>query len=278
VTITQGTPRASAGEQAREQRGMSLTLRIWRQKDPSVKGRMVTYQVTDISPDMSFLEMLDVLNEQLILDGDDPVAFDHDCREGICGMCGVMINGTAHGNGLPGRTAQTTTCQLHMRSFQDGDTITIEPWRSAAFPVIKDLAVDRRAFDRIIQAGGYISAPTGTAPEAHSILVDKKSADAAFDAATCIGCGACVAACPNGSSMLFTAAKVTHLGLMPQGQPERNDRVVNMVAQQDAEGFGGCTNIGECSAACPKGISMETISRLNHDLLGALRAGARPKS
>jgi succinate dehydrogenase / fumarate reductase, iron-sulfur subunit len=276
VTTTERATRPTDGQA--EKRGMNLTLRIWRQKDPSVKGTMVTYQVNDISPDMSFLEMLDVLNEQLILAGDDPVAFDHDCREGICGMCGVMINGTAHGNGLPGRTGQTTTCQLHMRSFKDGDTITIEPWRAAAFPVIKDLAVDRGAFDRIIQAGGYISAPTGTAPEAHSILVDKKSADAAFDAATCIGCGACVAACPNGSSMLFTAAKVTHLGLMPQGQPERNDRVINMVAQQDAEGFGGCTNIGECAAACPKGISMETISRLNHDLLGALRAGARPKS
>ena len=255
-----------------EQRTMHLTLKIWRQKGPSVKGKLVTYQVSDISTDMSFLEMLDVLNEKLILDGDDPVAFDHDCREGICGMCGVMINGKAHG-GL-----QTTTCQLHMRSFTDGDTIVIEPWRSRAFPVIKDLAVDRRSLDRIIQSGGYISVPTGTAPEAHAVPVPKKDSDAAFDAATCIGCGACVAACPNGSSMLFTAAKVTHLGLMPQGQPERNDRVINMVAQQDREGFGGCTNIGECSAACPKGISMETISRLNHDLLGALRAGARPKS
>jgi succinate dehydrogenase / fumarate reductase, iron-sulfur subunit len=221
---------------------------------------------------MSFLEMLDVLNEQLILQGDDPVAFDHDCREGICGMCGVVINGMAHG------PQQTTTCQLHMRSFKDGDTIDVEPWRATAFPIIKDLAVDRRALDRIIQAGGYISVPTGTAPEAHATPVPKKDADNAFDAATCIGCGACVAACPNASSMLFTAAKVTHLGLLPQGQPERNDRVVNMVAQQDREGFGGCTNIGECSAACPKGISMETISRLNHDLLGALRAGARPKS
>jgi succinate dehydrogenase / fumarate reductase iron-sulfur subunit len=251
---------------------MNLTLRIWRQKDPSVKGKMVTYKVSDISPDMSFLEMLDVLNERLILDGDDPVAFDHDCREGICGMCGVMINGQAHG------PQQTTTCQLHMRSFKDGDTIDIEPWRASAFPVIKDLAVDRGALDRIIQAGGYISVPTGPAPEAHSMPVPKKDADAAFDAATCIGCGACVAACPNASSMLFTAAKVTHLGLLPQGQPERNDRVINMVAQQDYEGFGGCTNIGECAAACPKGISMETISRLNHDLLGALRAGARPKS
>lgn len=267
--MTHGATRSG---QTSEKRGMNLTLRIWRQKDPTVKGKMVTYKVTDISPDMSFLEMLDVLNEQLITNGEDPVAFDHDCREGICGMCGVMINGQAHG------PQQTTTCQLHMRSFRTGDTIDIEPWRAAAFPVIKDLAVDRRAFDRIIQAGGYITAPTGTAPEAHSTPVPKNDSDAAFDAATCIGCGACVAACPNASSMLFTAAKVTHLGLLPQGQPERNDRVVNMVAQQDREGFGGCTNIGECSAACPKGISMETISRLNHDLLGALRAGTRPKS
>ena len=254
------------------QRGMTLTLRVWRQKDASVKGRMVTYKLTDISPDMSFLEMLDVLNEQLILDGEEPVAFDHDCREGICGSCGLMINGIAHG------PQQTTTCQLHMRSFEDGDKIDIEPWRSGAFPVIKDLVVDRGAFDRIIASGGYISAPTGAAPEAHSSPVRKVDADKAFDAATCIGCGACVAACPNGSAMLFTAAKVSHLGLLPQGQPERDARVIHMVAQQDAEGFGGCTNIGECSAVCPKGISMETISRLNHDLLGALRAGGVPKS
>ena len=251
---------------------MNLTLRIWRQPDAASKGELVTYQVEGISPDMSFLEMLDVLNEQLIMSGDDPVAFDHDCREGICGMCGVMINGQAHG------PQQTTTCQLHMRSFKDGDTIDIEPWRASGFPVIKDLAVDRRALDRIIQSGGYISAPTGTAPEAHSVPVPKNDADAAFDAATCIGCGACVAACPNASSMLFTAAKVTALGELPQGQPERDTRVVGMVSQHDHEGFGGCTNIGECSAVCPKGISMENISRLNHDLLGALRAGAVPKS
>ena len=251
---------------------MNLTLRVWRQRDRTQKGKMVTYRVTDVSPDMSFLEMLDVLNEKLILDGDDPVAFDHDCREGICGSCGLMIDGIAHG------PEQATVCQLHMRSFKDGDTIDIEPWRSGGFPVIKDLAVDRSALDRIISAGGYISAPTGTAPEAHSVLVPKKNSDAAFDAATCIGCGACVAACPNGSAMLFTAAKVSHLGLMPQGQPERDTRVLRMVAQQDAEDFGGCTNIGECSAVCPKGISMETISRLNHDLLGALRAGAVPAS
>ena len=251
---------------------MNLTLKVWRQVNPTVKGKMVSYHVTDVSPDMSFLEMLDVLNEKLILDGDDPVAFDHDCREGICGSCGLMINGIAHG------PEQTTTCQLHMRSFRDGDTIDIEPWRSGGFPVVKDLVVDRSALDRIIAVGGYISAPTGTAPEAHSTPVPKKNSDAAFDAATCIGCGACVAACPNGSAMLFTAAKVSHLGLMPQGQPERDSRVLKMVAQQDAEDFGGCTNIGECSAVCPKGISMETISRLNHDLLGALRAGGVPTS
>jgi succinate dehydrogenase / fumarate reductase, iron-sulfur subunit len=251
---------------------VNLTLKVWRQVNPSVKGKMVSYKVTDVSPDMSFLEMLDVLNEQLILSDDDPIAFDHDCREGICGSCGLMINGIAHG------PEQTTTCQLHMRSFKDGDVIDIEPWRSGGFPVIKDLVVDRGALDRIISAGGYISVPTGTAPEAHSIPVPKKDSDAAFDAATCIGCGACVAACPNGSAMLFTAAKVSHLGLLPQGQPERDERVLRMVAQQDAEDFGGCTNIGECSAVCPKGISMETISRLNHDLLGALRAGAVPAS
>ncbi|MGY2080493.1 succinate dehydrogenase/fumarate reductase iron-sulfur subunit [Modestobacter sp. SYSU DS0657] len=255
-----------------EPRTMSLTLRIWRQRDRTQKGKMVTYHVTDVSPDMSFLEMLDVLNEKLILDGDDPVAFDHDCREGICGSCGLMINGIAHG------PEQATVCQLHMRSFNDGDVLDIEPWRSGGFPVVKDLAVDRSAFDRIISAGGFISVPTGTAPDAHAVPVPKKDADAAFDAATCIGCGACVAACPNGSAMLFTAAKVAHLGLLPQGQPERDTRVLKMVAQQDAEDFGGCSNIGECSAVCPKGISMETISRLNHDLLGALRAGAVPAS
>ncbi len=274
--MTEDGPRAATAPH--EKPGMRLTLRIWRQPDASSRGKMVDYRLDDVSPDMSFLEMLDVLNEQLIMEGQDPVAFDHDCREGICGMCGVMINGRAHGNGMNEGAVQTTTCQLHMRSFKDGDTIDIEPWRATPFPVIKDLAVDRRSFDRIIQAGGYISVATGTAPEAHATPVPKKDADNAFDAATCIGCGACVAACPNASSMLFTAAKVTHLGLLPQGQPERNDRVVNMVSQQDREGFGGCTNIGECSAACPKGISMETISRLNHDLLGALRAGARPKS
>src|SRR3982751_7000430 len=263
--------RSSVGSPAAEKRGMNLTLRIWRQKDPTVKGKMVSYRVSDISPDMSFLEMLDVLNEQLILAGDDPVAFDHDCREGICGMCGVMINGTAHGSGLTGEPGRTTTCQLHMRKFKDGDTITIEPWRSAAFPVIKDLAVDRSAFDRIIQSGGYISAPTGTAPEAHSVPVPKKDADAAFDAATCIGCGACVAACPNGSAMLFTAAKVAHLGLLPQGRPERHTRVIDMIEAHDAAGFGGCANAGECTTVCPKGIPLTLIGRLNADYRTALR-------
>src|SRR6187431_2421717 len=207
---------------------MKLTLRVWRQKGPSERGRMVSYEVTDVSPDMSFLEMLDVLNERLILDGEDPVAFDHDCREGICGMCSLVIDGSPHGP-----QQATTTCQLHMRHFEDGDVITIEPWRASAFPVVKDLVVDRSAFDRIIQAGGYVSAPTGSAPDAHATPVGKRDADRAFDAATCIGCGACVAACPNGSAMLFTAAKVAHLGLLTQGQPERYSRVVGMVAQHD---------------------------------------------
>ncbi|MBV2362790.1 succinate dehydrogenase/fumarate reductase iron-sulfur subunit [Streptomonospora nanhaiensis] len=246
---------------------MNITLRVWRQKGPDDKGRMVTYQVEDVSPDMSFLEMLDVLNEKLQLEGEEPVAFDHDCREGICGACGVVIDGEAHG------PETTTTCQLHMRSFKDGDTITVEPWRAKAFPVIKDLVVDRGAFDRIIQAGGYISAPTGTAPDAHAMPVPKADADRAFDAATCIGCGACVAACPNASGMLFTAAKVTHLGMLPQGQPERQARVIKMVNQHDEEDFGGCTNIGECAAVCPKGIPLDTISQLNRDLLGALASG-----
>ncbi|MEV4756615.1 succinate dehydrogenase/fumarate reductase iron-sulfur subunit [Micromonospora sp. NPDC049559] len=245
---------------------MNLTLRIWRQTDRTDRGRMVSYQVTDISPDMSFLEMLDVLNEKLTLDGEEPVAFDHDCREGICGACGMVINGVAHG---PERA--TTTCQLHMRHFSDGDTIDIEPWRARAFPVIKDLVVDRSALDTIIAAGGYITAPTGSAPEAHSVPVAKANADAAFESAACIGCGACVAACPNGSAMLFTAAKVTHLGLLPQGQPERYTRVIGMVDAHDEAGFGGCTNAGECTAVCPKGIPLTSIGRLNRDYLKASR-------
>jgi succinate dehydrogenase / fumarate reductase iron-sulfur subunit len=243
---------------------MRLTLRIWRQRGAADEGRLASYELDDVSPDMSFLEMLDVLNERLILAGEDPVAFDHDCREGICGMCSLVIDGTPHG---PQRA--TTTCLLHMRHFKDGDVITVEPWRARAFPVIKDLVVDRSAFDRIIQAGGYISAPTGSAPEAASVLVPRADAGDAFDAATCIGCGACVAACPNASAMLFTAAKITHLGLLPQGRPERHDRVTAMVGQMDAEGFGGCTNTGECTAVCPKGIPLETIAQLNADLLKA---------
>ncbi|MCC5574359.1 MULTISPECIES: succinate dehydrogenase/fumarate reductase iron-sulfur subunit [Microtetraspora] len=243
---------------------MNLTLKVWRQNGSSDEGRMVTYKVEDVSPDMSFLEMLDVLNERLILEGDDPVAFDHDCREGICGMCGMVINGVAHGE-----QRATTTCQLHMRHFEDGAEITIEPWRAAPFPVVKDLVVDRSAFDRIIQAGGFISVPAGSAPDAHSVPVKKDDADAAFDAATCIGCGACVAACPNGSASLFTAAKITHLGLLPQGQPERDSRAKAMVEQMDMEGFGGCTNTGECTAVCPKGIPLDTIARMNADYLKA---------
>lgn len=242
---------------------MNLTLKIWRQKNAQDKGRFVTYKVSDISPDMSFLEMLDVLNESLIKKGEDPVAFDHDCREGICGMCSLFINGKPHG------PEQTTTCQLHMRSFKDGDTIIIEPWRAKAFPVIKDLVVDRSAFDRIIQAGGFISVNTGSAPDANNTPVPKTNASEAFDAATCIGCGACVAACKNASAMLFVAAKVSHLALLPQGQPERAIRVSRMIAQMDAEGFGACTNTGACEAECPKGISIKNIARLNREYLRA---------
>ena len=243
---------------------MNLTLHIWRQKNTRTPGKMVTYKADDISPDMSFLEMLDVVNERLIAQGEEPIAFDHDCREGICGACSLMINGVAHG---PERA--TTTCQLHMRHFKDGDSIYIEPWRARAFPVIKDLVVDRGALDRIIAAGGYISAPTGSAPDANAVLVSKENVDLAMDAAACIGCGACVAACPNASAMLFTAAKVSHLALLPQGQPERHARVLDMVQQMDKEGFGGCTNIGECSTACPKEISMDFIAMLNRELVKA---------
>ncbi len=243
---------------------MNITLRIWRQANAKAQGRMVTYQVADVSPDMSFLEMLDMLNEDLTAKGEEPVAFDHDCREGICGMCGVVINGVAHG------PSETTTCQLHMRMFNDGAVIDVEPWRAEPFPVIKDLVVDRQAFDRIIQAGGFISSNTGSAPEAHANAVAKKDADRAFDAATCIGCGACVAACPNGSAMLFTSAKIVHLALLPQGQPERYLRVKGMIAQHDSEGFGNCTNIGECAAVCPKQIPLDVISQMNRNLFSSL--------
>lgn len=229
---------------------------------------MVTYQVQEVSEDMSFLEMLDLLNEDLTLKGEEPVAFDHDCREGICGMCGVVINGTAHGRG--NSPVATTTCQLHMRSFQDGATIDVEPWRAGSFPVIKDLVVNRSAFDRVIQAGGFVSVNTGAAPDAHANAVSKLKADRAFDAATCIGCGACVAACPNHSGMLFTAAKITHLAMLPQGQPERPMRIKKMVAAHDEEGFGGCTNIGECAAVCPKEIPLDVIGQLNRDLIASL--------
>ncbi|MFV0464238.1 MAG: succinate dehydrogenase/fumarate reductase iron-sulfur subunit [Nostocoides sp.] len=246
---------------------MNLTLKIWRQAGPDDRGELVTYQVNDVSPDMSFLEVLDVLNERLIGEGQEPVAFDSDCREGICGMCGLMISGEAHG------PEKTTTCQLHMRSFRDGETITVEPWRADPFPVVRDLVVNRSAFDRIIQAGGYISVNTGAAPEAHATLVPKENAMRAFMAAECIGCGACVAACPNASGMLFLGAKITHLGELPQGQPERDARVVAMVNQHDAEGFGGCQNIGECTAACPKGIPQDVISTLNRDLRVAIQHG-----
>ncbi|MEC3915349.1 succinate dehydrogenase/fumarate reductase iron-sulfur subunit [Nocardia sp. CDC160] len=244
---------------------MKLTLRIWRQRDARDRGRLVDYPV-EISPDASFLEMLDVLNERLTAAGEEPIAFDHDCREGICGMCSLVIDGTPHGP-----EKGTTTCQLHMRKFSDGDTITVEPWRARPFPVIKDLVVDRSAFDKIIQAGGYITAPTGTAPDAHALPVPKPDADNAFQAAECIGCGACVAACPNGSAMLFTAAKITHLGLLPQGQPERYSRVTNMLETHDDLGFGGCTNTGECTLACPKEIPQNVIAHLNKDLLHSTR-------
>jgi succinate dehydrogenase iron-sulfur subunit len=243
---------------------MNLTLYVWRQRGPDAAGKLERYDARDISPDMSFLEMLDVVNERLVEGGQVPIAFDHDCREGICGSCGMMINGVAHGP-MKG----TATCQLHMRSFTDGATIYIEPWRARAFPVIKDLVVNRSALDRIIAAGGFITAPTGSAQDANNIPVPKQAADDAMDAAACIGCGACVAACPNGSASLFTAAKVSHLGLLPQGQPERYRRAARMVAQMDAEGFGHCTLFGECQEACPKEISIDTIARMNRDYVVA---------
>ena len=245
---------------------MNLKLRIWRQKNSEDRGGMVSYKVEEISPDMSFLEMLDTLNEKLTVEGEDPVAFDHDCREGICGACSLMIDGQAHG------PVQTTTCQLQMRSFSDGDEIVIEPWRARAFPVIKDLIVDRTAFDRIIGAGGYITSPTGAAPDAHATPVPKPDADVSFENAACIGCGACVAACPNGSATLFTSAKVAHLNLLPQGQPERETRVLNMVAQMDEEGFGGCTNTGQCTVSCPKEIPFISIANLNKEYRRAVRS------
>ncbi|OMP32108.1 succinate dehydrogenase/fumarate reductase iron-sulfur subunit [Mangrovimonas sp. DI 80] len=248
---------------------MNLTLKIWRQKDSNAKGQMVDYKVTDISEHMSFLEMMDVLNEQLVNTGEEPVAFDHDCREGICGMCSLYINGEAHG---PDRGV--TTCQLHMRMFKDGDTITIEPWRAAAFPVIKDLVVDRTSFERIQQAGGYISVNTsGNTQDANAIPISKHAADEAMDAATCIGCGACVATCKNSSAMLFVGAKVSQYALLPQGQVEATDRVLNMVRQMDLEGFGNCTNTGACEIECPKGISLENIARMNREFLKATIKG-----
>ena len=245
-----------------------MTLKVWRQKNNNEKGNFQTYRVSDISEDMSFLEMFDVLNERLIHEGQEPVAFDHDCREGICGMCSMYINGRPHGP-----NDQVTTCQLHMRSFKNGDTIVVEPWRAAAFPVIKDLAVDRSAFDRIIAAGGFVSVNTGNAQDANSLPIPKEDADAAFAAAACIGCGACVAACKNSSAMLFVSAKVSQLAQLPQGEPERHERVLNMVAKMDEEGFGNCTNTGACSEECPKGISLDNIARLNREFLLANLTG-----
>jgi succinate dehydrogenase / fumarate reductase iron-sulfur subunit len=247
---------------------MRITLKVWRQSGPDAPGRFETYRADHVSPDMSFLEMLDVVNEDLIGAGKEPIAFDHDCREGICGSCSMVINGMPHG---PHKA--TTTCQLHLRSFRDGDRITVEPFRAKAFPVVRDLAVDRSALDRVMQAGGFVGVATGNAPEANATPIGKGTADRAMDAAQCIGCGACVAACPNASAMLFTAAKVSHLGLLPQGQPERYRRVLGMVEQMDLEGFGGCTNFGECQEACPKEIGVWTIARLNADYLkGTLTA------
>jgi len=247
---------------------MNLTLKVWKQKNNKAAGHFETYQVKNISSEMSFLEMFDVLNEQLVAENKEPIAFDHDCREGICGMCSMYINGRAHGP-----WHHTTTCQLHMREYKDGDVITVEPWRADAFPVIKDLVVNRDAFDRIIQAGGYISVNTGNAQDANNLPIEKQKADDSFAAAACIGCGACVAACPNASAMLFLSAKVAHLAYLPQGEPERNERVVNMVHHMDKEGFGSCTNIGACEAECPKGISLENIAKLNREYVGAVFAG-----
>ena len=247
---------------------MKLTLHVWRQSGPTASGGFETYPADDVGPGMSFLDMLDLVNEDLNARGREPIAFDHDCREGICGSCGVMINGIPHGP-----KTLTTACQLHMREFKDGDEIWIEPWRARAFPVVKDLVVDRSAFDRIIEAGGYVSVRTGSAPEANATPVPWSDAERAFDAATCIGCGACVAACPNASGMLFTSAKVTHLALLPPGQTERRERVLSMVSTHDQEGLGNCTNHGACEQACPKGISIDTIARLNREYITALAGG-----
>lgn len=250
---------------------INLTLHVWRQNGPDDQGRFETYEAKDITTHMSFLEMLDVINEGLIEKGERPIAFDHDCREGICGSCGIVVNGVAHG---PQRL--TTTCQVHMRQFADGDELWLEPFRATGFPIIRDLIVDRSAFDRIIQAGGYVSIRTGSAPEANELPVAKVNADKAMDAAECIGCGACVAACPNASASLFTAAKISHLSLLPQGQAERRDRARKMVAQMDAEGFGSCTNHGECEAACPKGISLRWIARMNRELVRSMVRAETP--
>ncbi len=246
----------------------NLTLKVWRQKDSRTPGKLVTYQVNNVNPHMSFLEMMDVLNEELLQKGEDPIAFDHDCREGICGMCSMMIDGQAHGP-----LKETTTCQLHMRHFKDGQTLVVEPWRAKAFPVIKDLAVDRSAFDRVITAGGFSSVNVGNAPDGNTHLIPKPDADRAFDAAACIGCGACVASCKNASASLFVAAKVTHFASLPQGKPERKKRVLDMVAQMDQEGFGACTNTYECEAACPAGIKVTTIATMNREYLCAALTG-----
>lgn len=245
---------------------MRITLNVWRQAGPNVAGGFETYRLDNVSQEMSFLEMFDLLNEQLIKEGKEPVEFDHDCREGICGSCNMMINGQAHGP-----HARTATCQLHMRAFKDGDTIDVEPWRASAFPVIRDLVVDRSAFDRIIQAGGYVSVNTGSAPDANTIPIEKDKAETAFDYAACIGCGACVAACPNASASLFVGAKVGHLALLPQGEPERKRRVLSMVGQMEEEGFGDCSNHGECEAVCPKGISIAGIALLRREYMRAIR-------
>lgn len=253
-------------------KNMNLKLKVWRQKSSQTEGRLVDYTVNNVNPDMSFLEMIDVLNTSLVHKGEEPIAFDHDCREGICGSCAMTIDGNPHGP-----DGSTTTCQLHMRKFSDGDTVVIEPFRAKAFPVLKDLCVDRAPLDRIISAGGFVSVNTGNAPDANNILIAKEMQDLAMNAAACIGCGACVAACPNGSAMLFTSAKVAHLGLLPQGQPERYERVQKMIFQMDEEDFGSCTNMGACAGACPKDIDLENIARLNRDFLKATFAGRPPR-